>query len=412
MGLDKNSSQDDNNTALLKLQILSLEQQLAKKIAKSDETQKHLADIKSTNTELEHTLNTQCSDLQCKTIELEDSAEQVAWLQAYADCHYYDEITKKKNIRFHVQRALVAMTILVQTFTTECNSSLKQLTILQAKQQCQRDAEAALLEEFKAELDAAKIVISDFQMKLEAQSGESTAAIQNLEQTHQITQGQLKLVERAQKMQSREALMTISNLQSQFSNFQQVHEMTMSQLQTTKMEKESLEAQLSAKKKSLQEKTVELAVLKSVELELSTQSIKSSVMIQRLQSQLQMAKEEQQILEIQISVKEGLLQQITAELAVLKDVQSEMSMQSAKASATIQDLQSQLTSLQNTHQNTLSQHQEELSTEWKKVQENVVKLAALESVESDTSMWSATEASALQDQLSALQEAHQATQIE
>ncbi|KAG5329727.1 hypothetical protein C0989_009336, partial [Termitomyces sp. Mn162] len=73
----------------------------------------------------------------------------------------------------------------------------------------------------------------------------------------------------------------------------------------------------------------------------------------------------------------------TAELAASKDVQSEMSMQSAKASATIQDLQSQLMSLQNTHQNTLSQHQEELSTEWKKVQENAVKLAALES---DTSM--------------------------
>ncbi|KNZ77490.1 hypothetical protein J132_05334 [Termitomyces sp. J132] len=183
-----------------------------------------------------------------------------------------------------------------------------------------------------AELDATKIVISDFQAKLKAQSEESTAAIQNLKQIHQITQGQLKLVERAQKMQSTEALMTISNLQSQFSNLQQIHGMTMSQLQTTKMEKESLEAQLSAKKKSFQEKTVELAVLKSVESELSTQSIKSSVMIQRLQSQLQTAKDEQQILEIQISVKEGLLQQNTAELAVLKDVQLEMSMQSAKAS--------------------------------------------------------------------------------
>ncbi|KAG5344563.1 hypothetical protein C0989_001889 [Termitomyces sp. Mn162] len=55
-------------------------------------------------------------------------------------------------------------------------------------------------------------------------------------------------------------------------------------------------------------------------------------MIQRLQSQLQTAEEEQQILEIQISVKEGLLQQNTAELAASKDVQSEMSMQSAKAS--------------------------------------------------------------------------------
>ncbi|KNZ81155.1 hypothetical protein J132_02863 [Termitomyces sp. J132] len=183
-----------------------------------------------------------------------------------------------------------------------------------------------------AGLDATKIAIFDFQVKLEAQSEESTAAIQNLEQTHQITQGQLKLVERAQKMQSTEALMTISNLQSQFSNLQQIHKTTMSQLQTTKMEKESLEAQLSAKEKSLQEKTVELAALKSVESELSAQSIKSSVMIQRLQSQLQTAKKEQQILEIQISVKEGLLQQNTAELAVLKDVQLEMSMQSAKAS--------------------------------------------------------------------------------
>ncbi|KAG5719748.1 hypothetical protein E4T56_gene18572 [Termitomyces sp. T112] len=77
-GLDKNSSQDDKNTALLKLQILSLEQRLAKKIAESNETQKRLADIKSINTKLEHTLNTQCSDLQRKTIELEDSVEQVA----------------------------------------------------------------------------------------------------------------------------------------------------------------------------------------------------------------------------------------------------------------------------------------------------------------------------------------------
>ncbi|KNZ71649.1 hypothetical protein J132_07880 [Termitomyces sp. J132] len=260
-----------------------------------------------------------------------------------------------------------------------------------------------------AELDAAKIVISDFQAKLKPSlKSQQWAAIQNLEQTHQITQGQLKLVERAQKMQSTEALASHS-LSSQFLNLQRIYKTTMSQLQTTKMEKESFEAQLSAKKKSLQEKTVELAALKSVESELSAQSIKSLVIIQRLQSQLQIAKEEQQILEIQISVKEGLLQQNTAELAASKDIQSEMSMQSAKASATIQNLQSQLTSLQNTHQNTLSRHQEELLTEWKKVQENAVKLAALESVESDTSIWSATEASALQDQLLALQEAHQAT---
>ncbi|KAG6883665.1 hypothetical protein C0992_008172 [Termitomyces sp. T32_za158] len=385
------------------------------------------------------------------------------------------------------------MTILAQTFTAECDSSSKQLAVLRAEQQRQRAAEAALLEEYKdqmenseqqlllsqgecnmlrldlkqikgdldnttnnqetlvghlkiklstlqethlktleqlesvereqkslqecmaadqkkikekiAELDAAKIVISDFQAKLEAQSEESTAAIQDLEQTHQITQGQLE----AQKMQSTEASANIQNLQSQFSNLQWSYETTMSQLQTTKTEKESLEAQLSAEKKSLQEKTVELAALKSVESELSAQSVKSSVIIQSLQSQLQMAKEEQQTLEIQISVKEGLLQQNTAELRALKDVQSEMTMQSAKAPTIIQDLQSQLTSLQNTHQNTLSRHQEELSTERKKVQENAVKLAALKSVESDTSTRSATEAS---DQLSALQEAHRATQIE
>ncbi|KAG5349170.1 hypothetical protein C0989_005472 [Termitomyces sp. Mn162] len=166
-----------------------------------------------------------------------------------------------------------------------------------------------------AELDATKVVISDFQAKLEAQSEESTVAIQNLKQTHQITQGQLELVERAQKMQSTEALVG-HFLSSQFLNLQQIHKTTMSQLQTTKMERKSLEAQLSAEKKSLQEKTVELAALESIELELSAQSIKSSVMIQRLQSQLQTAKEEQQTLEIQISVKEGLLQQNTAKLAV------------------------------------------------------------------------------------------------
>ncbi|KNZ73640.1 hypothetical protein J132_10496 [Termitomyces sp. J132] len=120
-----------------------------------------------------------------------------------------------------------------------------------------------------------------------------------------------------------------------------------------------------------------------------------------------MAREEQQTLEIQISVKEGLLQQNTAELAVSKDIQSEMSMQSAKASATIQDLQSQLMSLQDTHQNTLSQHQEELLTKQKKVQENAVKLAALKSVESDTSMQSATETWCFRiDSLKQMQEAH------
>ncbi|KAG5347397.1 hypothetical protein C0989_011992, partial [Termitomyces sp. Mn162] len=48
------------------------------------------------------------------------------------------------------------MTILAQTFTAECNSSLKQLTILQAKQQHQRDAEAALLEEFKDQMESSK----------------------------------------------------------------------------------------------------------------------------------------------------------------------------------------------------------------------------------------------------------------
>ncbi|KAG5329691.1 hypothetical protein C0989_009416 [Termitomyces sp. Mn162] len=155
-GLDKNSSQDDNDTALLKLQILSLEQWLAKKIAELNETQKHLANIESTNTELEHTLNTQCSDLQRKTIELEDSAEQVAQLQAYADHHHHDEIAKEKNIRFHMQTALVAMTILAQTFTAECDSASKQLTVLQAEQQCQRDAEAALLEEYQDQMESSE----------------------------------------------------------------------------------------------------------------------------------------------------------------------------------------------------------------------------------------------------------------
>ncbi|KAG6858969.1 hypothetical protein C0993_004770, partial [Termitomyces sp. T159_Od127] len=82
-------------------------------------------------------------------MELEDSAEQVARLQAYADRPHNDEVAKEKNIRFHAQRALVAMTILAQTFTAECDSSSKQLTVLRAEQQRQRDAEAALLEEYK-----------------------------------------------------------------------------------------------------------------------------------------------------------------------------------------------------------------------------------------------------------------------
>ncbi|KAG5349416.1 hypothetical protein C0989_004049 [Termitomyces sp. Mn162] len=359
-GLDKNSSQDDNNTALLKLQILSLEQQLAEKIAKSNEIQKHLAD----------------GDL--------------------------DNTTNNKEI---LVATVGHLKIQLSTLQETHQNTLEQLGSVKREQKGLQECMAVDQKKVKkkiAELDATKIVISDFHAKLEAQSEESTAAIQNLEQTHQITQGQLELVERAQKMQSTEASTTISNLQSQFSNLQWIHETTMSQLQTTEMDKERLEAQLFAEKESLQEKTVELAALRSVQLELSTQSIKSSVMIQRLQSQLQTAEEEQQILEIQISVKEGLLQQNTAELAVSKDVQSEMSMQSAKVSATIQDLQSQLTSLQNTHQNTLSQHQEELLIEWKKVQENAVKLAALKSVESDTTLKQMQEAHLQLDQVQKL----------
>ena len=105
--------------------------------------------VKRTNAELEHTLNNQNSDLQRKTIELEDSAEQVAWLQAYADRPHNNEVAKEKSLRFHVQRALVAMTVIVQTFTTGCDSSSKQLTVLWAQQQGQKNAEAALLEEYK-----------------------------------------------------------------------------------------------------------------------------------------------------------------------------------------------------------------------------------------------------------------------
>ncbi|KNZ72051.1 hypothetical protein J132_04950 [Termitomyces sp. J132] len=365
-GLNKNSSQDDNDTALPKLQILSLEQRLAKKIAESNETQKCLADIESTNTELEHTLNTQCSDLQCKTIELEDSAEQVAWLQAYADHHHHNEIAKEKNIRFHAQRALVAMTILAQTFTTECDSSSKQLT-----DQMESSEQQLLLSQGEC---------NRLRLDLKQIKGDLNNTTNNKEIL----------------------VATIGHLKIQLSTLQETHQNTLEQLGSVKRERKSLRECMAADQKQVNEKIAELDAAKIVisdfQAKLEAQSEESTVghyssppfapvMIQRLQSQLQTAEEEQQILEIQISVKEGLLQQNTAELAASKDVQSEMSMQSAKAS-------------------------EELLTERKKVQENAVKLAALESVKSDTSTRSATEASALQDQLSALQEAHRATQIE
>lgn len=103
-----------------------------------------------TNTELEHTLNAQISDLQRRTIELEDNAEQVAQLQAYDDCPHDNEVTKEKSVINSLsERALVAMTIIAQTFIAESDSSLKQLTVLQAKQQCQMDTDALLLEEYK-----------------------------------------------------------------------------------------------------------------------------------------------------------------------------------------------------------------------------------------------------------------------
>ncbi|KAG5330763.1 hypothetical protein C0989_008659, partial [Termitomyces sp. Mn162] len=248
-GLDKNSSQDDNDTASLKLQILSLEQRLAEKIAESNETQKCLADIKSTNTELEHTLNTQCSDLQRKTIELEDSAEQVAGLQAYADCHHHNEIAKEKNIRFHVQRALVAMTILAQTFTAECDSSSKQLTVLQAEQQRQRDAEAALLEEYQDQMESSE-------QQLLLSQGECNRLRLDLKQI----KGDLN-----NTTNNKEILVaTVGHLKIQLSTLQETHQNTLEQLGSVKRERKSLRECMAADQKQVNEKIAELDAAKIV----------------------------------------------------------------------------------------------------------------------------------------------------